>query len=194
MRPRKRSLAGKILCSCSGYALSRTAVTDVSRFESHARTSNSRFRNFVPGPALFDSRSPRSATRIPLSDSRVRSTEARTPPKKTRPIGPPRPTFRRRTYEVVGLRLTLRRQRAEVVCPRSKLSTSDSGMRLFEVRMPPAAVRTRTRKARVQAPEVRDRRFVARFPTFNADTRMAPDHKRGPSGFCQKWCPALLWG
>ena len=96
----------------------------------------------------FETRAPASNTRIhrceddaPPSNSGARGSEARTRPKNTRPIGPSRPVLRHQTFEVVALRLTFHRQRVEAGSVRSKVSTSDRGMRLFKARMPRSAVR-----------------------------------------------------
>ena len=96
----------------------------------------------------FETRAPDSNTRIrrcedgaPPSNSRAWGAEARARPKNTRPIGPSRLVLRHQTFEAVALRPTFHRQRVEASGQRSKLSTSDRGMRLFGARRPRSAVR-----------------------------------------------------
>lgn len=83
----------------------------------------------------------------------------RTRPKNIRPIGPPRAELRRQRLDVDSFRLKRRCPRVGAGCQRSKISSSNIRMRLFEGRLPLAEVRRRQLSARVRASNARGRVF-----------------------------------
>lgn len=103
----------------------------------------------------------------PPSTGRARPSEARTWPKNIRSIGAPRAELRRQRVDADAFSLTRHRPRFNASCQSSKISSSDSGMRLFGTRYPPTTVRGRSPKLRAPATDIRDRRFGTRVRTSN---------------------------
>lgn len=65
-----------------------------------------------------------------------------------------------------------RRQRVEAACLRSKISSSNCGMRLFDARIPLAMIRARTQEVHVRAREVRNRWFRARLRAIEDENNL----------------------
>jgi hypothetical protein len=118
-----------------------------------ASMSNTRFRQ--PGSGA------------PPSNRRARPSEARTRLKNIRHIGALRAALGRQSLDANAFGLARRCPRFKARCRSSRISSSDSGMRLFGTRNPPTTVRGRSPKLRAPATDIRDRRFGTRVRTSN---------------------------
>jgi len=107
------------------------------------------------------------ASEAPPSSYRARPSEARTRPKNIRPIEAPRAKLRRQRFDAEAFGLTRHRPRFKAGCRSSKISSSDSGMRLFGTRNPPVAIRNRTQQPNARATDMRDQRLETRVRTSN---------------------------
>ena len=96
-----------------------------------------------------------------------RPSEARTRLKNIRYIGAPRAVLGHQSPDADAFGLARHRRGFKARCRSSKISSFDSGIRVFGARDPPATVRDRLRRPRPRARDMRARRFETCAPTSN---------------------------